>query len=95
MDGRYLKTLKDCAEVLKQAKGVNYIILCADATEEDEPVFIGGSGWNIDHSKSGPDFFTMVGGIVENYLNEQGLSYLEKIKAVNDFSTKLLECITG
>lgn len=94
MERKYLKPLRDCAEILRNTEGVNYIILCSDATDSESPTYQGGSGWNVDDEKDSPGFFTMVGGLVEHYLSEQGYSYIEKVRAIGEFNKQLLENVT-
>lgn len=94
-DKKYIKPLRKCYEILKQTEGVNYIILCADVTDDSEPKIAGGSGWNIKDGDTSPDFFSMVGGLVEHFLNEQDLSYMEKISLIKDFHGTLLKNLTG
>ena len=94
MERKYLEPLRTCAKTLKETEGVNYIILVADAAEEDREKFIGGSGWNIEETES-PDFFTMVGGLIEHYLRENNIRYIDKVKLINAFSKELIENITN
>lgn len=91
----YIVPLRQCCDILKKTKGVNYVILCANIVDKNEPMIVGGSGWNIEDDETSPDFFTMVGGLVERYLEEQGLSYMEKIRLVKGFHDNLLNNLTN
>ena len=93
---KYLKPFRKCSDILKETEGVNYIIVATDAVEDDEEqaLFAGGSGWNIEFDDGGPNFETMVGGLIEQYMEENGMSYKEKLKCIRRFSTELLEHVT-
>lgn len=93
MDYKYIKPLQECSNILSGTNGVNYIILCADADGEEPDKVVGGSGWNIEDD-SMPDFFTMVGGIIEKYLDENSESFVEKMKLVNAFYEELMMNLT-
>lgn len=93
MDYKYLKPLQECSDILSETDGVNYIILCADADAEEQDKVVGGSGWNIEDD-SMPDFFTMVGGIIEKYLDENSDSFVDKMKLVKAFYEELMTHLT-
>lgn len=96
MKEKYLEPLRKCANILEETKGVNYIFLMSDAIKDDEnlDMFAGGSGWNIEYDDGGPDFMSMVGGLIEHYLNASGMKYSEKVKMLRTLNNKLLENIT-
>ena len=96
MASKYLKPLHECNEVLNKVEGINYILLVADAVKEDsgQDKFVGGSGWNVEDGSTDPDFFSMVGGILEHFLDEADLKYTEKLKIIREFNDNLLKHIT-
>lgn len=94
MERKYLEPLRGCFNTLKNANGINYIILVADSADKNNKEFIGGSGWNINEETDAPDFFSMVGGLIENYLSENDYSYIDKIKQINSFCENMLNSVT-
>lgn len=97
MEKRYLKPLLECSKILDDADDVNYIILVSDAIKDDihTSSFAGGSGWNVEYPEGGPDFLSMVGGLVENFLAESKLSYTEKLKLIRAFTNNIVMNVTN
>lgn len=97
MTNKYLEPLRACSDVLKNAEGINYLIVVTDAVENDSEraTFEGGSGWNIEYDDGGPDFATMVGGLIEQYMDENDMSYKEKLQTIRRFTNELLEHVTA
>ena len=94
---KYKEVLHKCFDVLKEEKGLNYLICVCNATNPDSNDAIGGHAWNITDVKDGdsqPDFPTMVGGLIESYLKENGYSYTDKLKFINALYQELLEHVT-
>lgn len=91
----YLEPLNKCHDILKDTEGVNYIILCADATDDDEPEFRGGSGWHVDKDMPSPSFFAMISGIIWNFMEASRLSYTDRLKLCKEFNQDLLMVITS
>lgn len=96
MTHKYLKPLHECNDVLTRTDGINYVILVSDAVSEDsnQDKFVGGSGWNVEDGSTDPDFFSMVGGLIEHFLSESDLKYTEKIKLIREFNDNLVRHIT-
>lgn len=96
-DAEYKKALDGCFDILKNAEGVNYILCVSKATDPDDVGSIGGHAWNIsdiDSGESQPNFLSMVGGIIEAYLEENNYKYTDKLKFMNTLYNGLLERIT-
>ena len=89
---KYLTPLRECSKVLNKTKGVNYVILVCDEADSSNITFHGGSGWHYDND---PDFFTMIGGLVEHFLKESKLSYMDKLKLLKEFHSEIIEHITN
>lgn len=97
MSKKYLEPLTECVGILSKAKGVNYVIIAADAVSkaDSNEEFVGGSGWNVeDDGETDPEILVMIGGLLEHYLDELDASYLDKIKIINEFNTVLIDNIT-
>lgn len=91
---KYYKPLEECCNILKQTEGVNYIITCADAGDEEAEQSLGGCGWNVEDD-SEPNFFSMVGNLIEQYFNANEIPYTEQLKLIRNFSSELVENITN
>lgn len=96
MKEKYLEPLRKCAKILNETDGVNYIFLMSDAIEDDkdQAMFAGGSGWNIEYDDGGPDFLSMVAGLIKQYLDESDMKYSEKVKLLRELNNGLLKSIT-
>lgn len=93
---KYLKPLHICNKALKETKGINYVFLISDAVKDDTDVstFTGGSGWNIEYEDGGPDFLSMVGGLIEQFFSENELEYKDKLKLIRRLNDNLIKNIT-
>lgn len=96
MNRKYIKPLMACNKALSETEGINYIILVSDAIKDgDVETFSAGSGWNVEYEDGGPDFMSMVGGLIEHFLSNSSLSYTDKLKLLREFNDELLKHITN
>lgn len=96
--GNYNKPLHECYDILKNADSINYILCVCDSADAEEGHSLGGQAWNIntddlEHQKQ-PDFSTMVGNLIEQYLENNEYSYKDKISFVRRFANEIIEHIT-
>lgn len=93
---KYLEPFNEVAEILSKVKGINYIISVVDSTDDPtKPCFVGGCGWSVEDAASGPDFFTMVGGLMEQFMVDNEMPYAKKLSVLRNFNKILIENITN
>lgn len=93
---KYLEPFNEVTKMLSKTKGVNYILSVVDSTDDPtDPCFVGGCVWNIENGENGSDFFTMVGGLIEQFMADSKIPYIEKLSVLRNFNKILIENITN
>lgn len=97
-EANYNKPLHECYDILSNADNINYVLCVCDSANAKEGHSLGGQAWNIntdnDENQLQPDFETMVGNLIEQYLENNELPYSKKIAFVRQFANKIIEHIT-
>lgn len=90
----HIEPLKQCYKILQDSE-VNFALIVSEQVNaKDQPeYFDGGSAWNVDVGTD-PDFFSLVAGLINDYLTSGDMPYRAKLRLVNDFSKQLIETIT-
>lgn len=94
MTGNYHKPLEKCDKILREAKGVNSIVIASNAEPEDSDGAVGGCGWHIQDGTE-PGFFGMIGNLIEQYMRANEVPYTVQLKMIRELSSELVENITN
>ena len=95
----YKKPLQKCYDILKDSDDINYLLCVCDSTEKENKASVGGQAWNIntddEDNETGPDFTTMVGNMIESYVDSNGYDYISKVKFVRQLCNEIIEHLTS
>lgn len=94
----YKQPLEKCYDILKDSEDINYVLCVCDSTEQEQKQSVGGQAWNVNtdgsDNETGPDFPTMVGNLIESYVDKNGYNYLSKVKFIRQLCSEIIEHIT-
>lgn len=99
-DLKYYEPIHKVKDIMKDAKGVNYIIIMADAHDRNTTdKFPGGQMVHFEADENGymtsPTDMELIGNTIQAILEESGMRYIEKVKWVNTLYENLMMNIAG
>lgn len=98
-DLKYYEPLHKVHDILRPTKGINYVVIMADAHSIDETdKFPGGQIAHFEADDNGmmksPNDMELIGNALQGILRESGMKYAQQVKWMNDLYSNVIRHIT-